>query len=157
MVSIRVNIQQHVTKQASFPRSHNPDNCNNQVPTGLPAFDKEELLAMQARVLQGRLQSKTPTPGNMEMTKAEVPTGPVKRQVADAWNNVKRKRNHEAPNPLIEEQHQVGKIPETCQCCEHYGCRCLQEDSLMTAEARQHYHSDINICPRFSPRRSRPR
>ena len=31
MVSIRVNIQQHVTKQASFPRSNNPDNCNNHV------------------------------------------------------------------------------------------------------------------------------
>ena len=55
MVSIRINIQQHVTKQASFPRSHKPDNYNNQVPTGLPAFDKEEPLAMQARVLQGRL------------------------------------------------------------------------------------------------------
>ena len=27
----------------------------------------------------------------MEMTKAEVPTGPVKRQVAEAWNNEKRK------------------------------------------------------------------
>ena len=50
MVSIRVNIQQHVTKQASFSRSHNPDNCNNRVPTGLPVFDKEEPLAMQARV-----------------------------------------------------------------------------------------------------------
>ncbi|KAG2549581.1 hypothetical protein PVAP13_9KG244839 [Panicum virgatum] len=103
MVSIRVNIQQHVTKQASFSRSHNPDNCNNQVPTGLPAFDKEELLAMQARVLRERLQSKTPTPSNMEMTKAEVPTGLVKRQVAEAWNNEKRKRNYEAPKPLIEE------------------------------------------------------
>ena len=103
MVSIRVNIQQHVTKQASFPRSHNLDNCNNQVPTGLPAFDKEELLAMQARVLQGRLQSKTPTSGDMEMTKAEFPTGPVKKQVAEAWNNEKRKRNYEAPKPQIEE------------------------------------------------------
>ena len=100
MVSIRVNIQQHVTKQASFPRSNNPDNCNNQVPIGLPAFDKEELLSMQARVLQGRLQSKSPTPDNMEMTKAEFPTGPVKRQVAEAWNNEKRKRNYEAPKPL---------------------------------------------------------
>jgi len=39
----------------------------------------------------------------MEMTKAEVPTGPVKRQVAEAWNNEKRKRNYEAPKPLIEE------------------------------------------------------
>ena len=144
MVSIRVNIQQHVTKQASFSRSHNPDNYNNQVPTGLPAFDKEELLAMQARVLQGRLQSKTPTPGNMEMTKAEVLTGPLKRQVAEAWNNEKRKRNYEAPKPLIEEQHEISKTPGTCQCCEQYGRLCLQEDSLMTAEVRQRYHSEIN-------------
>ena len=81
MVSIRVNIQQHVTKQASFPRSHNPNNCNNQVPTGLPAFDKEELLAMQARVLQGRLQPNIASPHSMELSKAEIPTGPVKSQV----------------------------------------------------------------------------
>jgi len=49
----------------------------------------------------------------MELTKAKVPTGPVKRQVAEAWNNGKRKRNYEAPNPLIEEQQQVDKIPGT--------------------------------------------
>ena len=103
MVPIMVNIQQHVTEQASFSRSHNPVSRDNQVPTGLPAFDKEKLLAMQACVLQGRLQSKTPTSGNMEMTKAEAPTGPVKRQVAEAWNNEKRKRNYEAPKPQIEE------------------------------------------------------
>ena len=79
----------------------------------------------------------------MELTKAKVPTGPVKRQVAEAWNNGKRKRNYEAPNPLIEEQQQVDKIPGTCQCCEHYGRPCLQEDSLMSVEARQRYHTDI--------------
>ena len=109
MIPIRVNIQHHVTEQASFPRSHNPVSSDKQVPTGLPAFDKEKLLAMQARVLQGRLQSKVPTSGNMEMTKAEVPTGPVKRQVAEAWNNEKRKRNYEAPKPPIEEQHEISK------------------------------------------------
>jgi hypothetical protein len=68
----------------------------------------------------------------------------VKRQVAEAWNNEKRKRNYETPKPLIEEQHEVSKTLGTCQCCEHYGHLCLQEDSLMTAEAREHYHSDIN-------------
>ena len=78
------------------------------------------------------------------MTKAEVLTGPVKRQVAEAWNNEKRKRNYEAQKPLIEERHEDNKTPGTCQCCEHYGRLCLPEDSLMTAEARQHYHSDIN-------------
>src|SRR6185312_7764525 len=144
MVPTRVNIQQHVTEQASFPRSHNPVSSDNQVPTGLPAFDKEKLLSMQAHVLQGKLQSKTSSSDNMGMTKAKVPTGPVKRQVAEAWNNEKRKRNYEASKPQIEETHEISKTSEKCQCCEHYGRRCLQEDSLMTAEARQRYHSDIN-------------
>jgi len=144
MVPTRVNIQQHVTEQASFPRSHNPVSSDNQVPTGLPPFDKEKLLAMQARVLQGRLQPNIASPHSMELTKAKIPTGPVKRQVAEAWNNEKRKRNYEAPKPQIEEQHEISKTSEKCQCCEHYGRRCLQEDSLMTAEARQRYHSDIN-------------
>ena len=30
-----------------------------------------------------------------------------------------------------------------CQCCEHYGRMCLQEDCLMNVKARQRYHSDI--------------
>jgi len=79
----------------------------------------------------------------MEMTKAEVPTGPVKRQVAEAWNNEKHKRNYEAPKPPIEEQHEISKTSEKCQCCEYYGRLCFQEDSLMTMEAKQRYHSDI--------------
>ena len=77
------------------------------------------------------------------MTKAEVLTGPVKRQVAEAWNNEKRKRNYEAPKSLIEEGHEDNKTPGTCQCCEHYGRLCLQEDSFMSVEARQRYHTDI--------------
>src|SRR6185369_6809257 len=116
---------------------------DNQVPTGLPPFDKEKLLAMQARVLQGRLQPNIASPHSMELTKAKIPTGLVKRQVAEAWNNEKRKRNYEAPKPQIEGQHEISKTSEKCQCCEHYGRRCLQEDSLMKTEARQRYHSDI--------------
>ena len=65
-------------------------------------------------------------------------------KVAEAWNNEKRKRNCEAPKPLQKEQHEISKTPGTSQCCEHYGRLCLQEDSLMTAEARQRYHSEIN-------------
>ena len=84
MVPIRVNIQQHVTEQASFPRSHNPISSDNQVPTGLLAFDKEKLIAMQAHVLQRRMQSNMVSPHRMVLTKAEIPTGPVKRQVAEA-------------------------------------------------------------------------
>ena len=65
-------------------------------------------------------------------------------KVAEEWNNERRKRNYEALKPLIEEQYEISKTPGTCQCCEHYGRLCLQEDSLMTAEARQRYPSEIN-------------
>ena len=65
-------------------------------------------------------------------------------KVAEAWNNERRKRNYKALKPLIEEQYEISKTPGTCQCCEHYGRLCLQEDSLMTAEARQRYPSEIN-------------
>ena len=41
MVPIMVKTQQHVTEQASFSRSHNPVSSDNQVPTGLPPFDKK--------------------------------------------------------------------------------------------------------------------
>ena len=65
-------------------------------------------------------------------------------KVAEAWNNEKCKRNYEAPKPLQKEQHEISKTLGTCQCWEHYGHLCLQEDSLMTAEARQRYPSEIN-------------
>ena len=68
----------------------------------------------------------------------------MKRQVAEAWNNEKRKRNYEALKTVIEVQHEISKTPRACQCCGHYGRLSLQEDSLMAAEARQHYQSDIN-------------
>ena len=80
MVLIGVNIQQHVTEKASFPRNDNSVSSeNHQVSTTLPPFDKEKLLAMQARVLQGRLQPNISSPHSMELTKAKVPTEPVKR------------------------------------------------------------------------------
>ena len=62
MVPIMIKTQPHVAEQATCPRNDNPVSSeNHQVSTTLPPFDKEELLAMQACVLQGRLQSKTPT------------------------------------------------------------------------------------------------
>ena len=139
MAPIGVSTQQYVTEQASFPRNHHSVTGDNYSDSSLSLpqpFDKEKLLAMQAQVLQGRMQSNTISPLSVELTKAEIPTGPVKRQVAEAWNNEKRKRNYETPKPLIEEQHEVSKTLGTCQCCEHYGHLCLQEDSLMTAKAR---------------------
>ena len=70
-------------------------------------------------------------------------------KVAKAWNNEKRKRNYEALKPVIEEQHEISKTPGTCQCCERYGRLCLQEDSLMIAEARQRYHSIGSYLPKI--------
>ena len=72
-------------------------------------MDEEKLITMQAQVLQRRMQSNTVSPHRMVLTKAEIPTGPVKRQVAEVWNNEKRKRNYEAPKPPIEEQHEISK------------------------------------------------
>ena len=133
MVPSMVDTQEHVTEQALFSKNHNHiTSDNHQISTTLPPMDEEKLITMQTQVLQRRMQSNTVSPHRMVLTKVEIPTGPVKRQVA------------EAQKPVIEEQHEISKTPGTCQYCEHYGRLCLQEDSLMTAEARQRYHSDIN-------------
>jgi len=133
MVPTMVDTQEHVTEQALFPENRNHiTSDNHQISTTLPPMDEDKLITIQAQVLQRRMQSNMVSPHRMVLTKAEIPTRPVKRQVA------------EAQKPVIEEQHEISKTPGTCQCCEHYGRLCLQEDSLMTAEARQRYHSEIN-------------
>ncbi|KAG2591716.1 hypothetical protein PVAP13_5NG487000 [Panicum virgatum] len=90
------------------------------------------------------MQSNTLSPHSMKLTKPEIPTGPVKRQVAEAWNRQRNKRSRGTPELERERQHKDIKTPGICQCYGHYGRLCLQEDSLMTAETRQCYHSDIN-------------
>ena len=133
MVPTMVDTQEHVTEQALFPENRNHiTSDNHQISTTLPPMDEDKLITIQAQVLQRRMQSNMVSPHRMVLTKVEIPTGPVKRQVA------------EAQKPVIEEQHEISKTPGTCQCCEHYGRLCLQEDSLMTVEARQRYHSEIN-------------
>jgi hypothetical protein len=57
-----------------------------------PPFDKEKLSAMQTQVLQRRMQPSTTYFSN-EMAKDRIPIGPVKRQVAEAWNNQERRRS----------------------------------------------------------------
>jgi hypothetical protein len=100
---------------------------------------------MQAQVLQGQRQTNTSSPHNTEITKTGVSAGPVKKQVAEAWNHQNNKRSHGAPELRTNEQHEHMKTTGTCQCCEHYGRSCLQKEaSLMTDEARQCYHLDIN-------------
>ena len=146
MAPIMVDTRQHVTKQASSPGNNNSlSSDNHQITTFRPSFDKGKLLAIQAQVLQGRMQSNTVSPHSMELAKVEVPTGLVKRQVAEAWNRQGNKRSRGTPELERERQHKDIKTPGICQCCVHYGRPCLQEeDSLITAEARQRYHSDIN-------------
>jgi hypothetical protein len=79
------------------------------------------------------------------MTKAGISAGPVKKRVVEAWNHQSNKRSHGAPELRMNEQHEHMKTVGACQCCEHYGHSCLQEEaSLMIPEARQHYHLDIN-------------
>jgi hypothetical protein len=39
-----------------------------------------------------------------EMAKERVPTRPVKRQVAEAWNNQRKKKKHEALKLTMEKQ-----------------------------------------------------
>jgi len=82
MAPIMANIQQHIPEQALFPKNRNTTiGDNHSVSSALlpPPFDKEKLLAMQAQVLQGRMQSNAVSPHSMKLTKPEIPTGPVKR------------------------------------------------------------------------------
>jgi len=137
---IMVDTRQHITDQASFSRDHNHNNSDNhQIPTSLPPFDKDKLLAMQAKIMQGKMQPNTVTSHSTKLTK-----GPMKRQVTEAWNHQKNKRSHGTPELEIERQNKDIKRPGVCRCCKHYGNLCLQGDSLLTEEARERYYSDIN-------------
>jgi hypothetical protein len=57
-----------------------------------PPIDKEKLSAMQTQVSQGRMQPSTTCFRN-EMAEDRVPTGPVKRQVAEARKKIKERRS----------------------------------------------------------------
>jgi hypothetical protein len=116
-------------------------NHQNMTP---PPFDKEKLSAMQTQVSQGRMQP-SPTYLRNETAKDRIPIGPVKRQVVEAWNNQRKKKEHEALKLTMEKQHEVIKAPNMCLCGEHHGLSCPpKEASFMTAEARQQNPIDIN-------------
>ena len=115
MAPIMVNTQQHVTELASFSRNHNSISSEkHQIPTTRLPFDKEKLLAMQAQVLQGRMQSNAVSPHSMKLTKPEIPAGPVKWQVAEAWNRQRNKRSRGTLELERERQHKDSKTPRTC-------------------------------------------
>jgi hypothetical protein len=79
------------------------------------------------------------------MAKDRIPIGPVKREVAEAWDNQRKKKKHEALKLTMEKQHEVNKVPDMCLCGEYHGLACPQKEaSLMIAEARQHNLIDIN-------------
>jgi hypothetical protein len=79
----------------SLPKDHNTVTNGNHQNMAPPPFDKEKLSAMQTQVLQRRMQLST-TYFRNNMAKDRVPIGPVKRQVAEAWNNQSKKKKHEA-------------------------------------------------------------
>jgi hypothetical protein len=79
------------------------------------------------------------------MAEDRVPIGPVKRQVAEARDNQRKKKKHEALKLTMKKQHDVDKVPNMCLCGEHHGLSCPPKEAiLMTAEARQHNPIDIN-------------
>jgi hypothetical protein len=155
MTQTLVNIHQYIIEQASNPKKSNlVMGENRQIPSAPPSSDKEKLSVMQAQVLQGHKQTSMSPPHNTEITKAEVSAGPVKKQVVEAWNHQNNKRSHGAPELWTNEQHEHMKTAGACQCCGHYGRSCLQKEaSLMTDEARQCYHLDINkkmkLCTQY--------
>ena len=51
----------------------------------------------------------------MVLTKAEIPTGRVKRQVAEAWNRQSNKRSRETAELEMERQYKDIKSLGTCQ------------------------------------------
>jgi hypothetical protein len=84
-------------------------------------------------------------PARHPLTKAGVPSGPIKKQVVEAWNHQNNKRSNGAPELRMNEQHEHMKTIGICQCCEHYGRSCIQKQArLMRDEARQCYDLDIN-------------
>jgi hypothetical protein len=49
-----------------------------------------------------------------EMAKDRIPIGPMKRQVAEAWNNQRKKKKHEALKLTMKKQHDVNKVSNMC-------------------------------------------
>jgi hypothetical protein len=145
MAQTMVKIHESITEQVSLPEDHNTvtnDNHQNMTP---PPFDKEKLSSMQTQILQGRMQPST-TYFRNEMAKDRVPIGLIKRQVAEAWNNQRKKKKNEALKLIMEKQHEVNKALVMCSCDEHHGFfSCPQKEaSLMTSKACQHNPIDIN-------------
>jgi hypothetical protein len=66
------------------------------------------------------------------MAEDRVPIGPVKRQVAEAWNNQrKKKKKHEALKLTMEKQYEVNKAPDRCPGGEHDAFSCPRRELVL--------------------------
>jgi hypothetical protein len=95
MAQTMAKIHQSITEQALLTKDHNTvtnDNHQNMTPS---PFEKEKLPTMQTQVLQERMQPSTTCFRN-KMAEDRIPTGPVKRQVVEAWNNQGKEKRNEA-------------------------------------------------------------
>ena len=71
---------------------------------------------MQQQVLEGMTQHGS-SQQCLPQVQTNIPKGPVKRQVAEAWK--KMKSNEGVGSKMLGSQYQ-------CHCCEHYGFSCLR-------------------------------
>jgi hypothetical protein len=85
----------------------------------LIAFEKEKLFAMQQQVLEGMTQHGS-SQQCLSQGQTNIPKGPVKRQVTEAWKNMKS--NEGVHSKTLGSQ-------DPCQCCKHYGFPCFQDKS----------------------------
>jgi hypothetical protein len=58
------------------------------------------------------------------MANDRVSIRPVKRQVAEAWNNQRKKKKHEALKLTMEKQHEANTAPDMCPSGEHDALSC---------------------------------
>jgi len=96
--------------------AHNKETfgMNGQKDLAMPpikAFDKKKLLAIQKQVVEGMTQN-----GNSQ----QCISRPVKRQVAQAWKNM---RTHGGVGS------NTSGYQDQCHCCRHYGLPCLRNRS----------------------------
>ena len=77
----------------------------------LIAFDKEKLFAMQKQILEGMNQPRS-SQQCLSQDQSSISKGPVRRQVVEAWKNMRT--NGGISSKTLGSQYQ-------CQCCMHYG------------------------------------
>ena len=73
----------------------------DQATLPLTAFDKEKLVAMQQQAPEGMTQPRS-FQQCLPQGQTNIPKGPVKRQVAEAWKNMKSNED-------------VGRMAQECQ------------------------------------------